>query len=67
MGRIDPKAKQTNEKQKKQEIDTLEKFKLDWESFKEEEKIGQELAIQNCGQGDTLKRVISGMCGSKAV
>lgn len=51
----------------KQEIDTLEKFKLDWESFKEEEKIGQELAIQNCGQGDTLNRVISGMCGPKAV
>ena len=30
---------------KKQKMSTLEKSKLDWESFKEEEGIGEELAI----------------------
>uniref|UniRef100_F6YEJ8 Craniofacial development protein 1 n=1 Tax=Monodelphis domestica TaxID=13616 RepID=F6YEJ8_MONDO len=35
---------------KKQKLSTLEKSKLDWESFKEEEGIGEELAIHNRGK-----------------
>uniref|UniRef100_A0A8B9XF88 Craniofacial development protein 1 n=1 Tax=Bos mutus grunniens TaxID=30521 RepID=A0A8B9XF88_BOSMU len=35
---------------KKQKMSTLEKSKLDWESFKEEEGIGEELAIHNRGK-----------------
>ena len=35
---------------KKQKMNTLEKSKLDWESFKEEEGIGEELAIHNRGK-----------------
>ena len=34
----------------KQKMSTLEKSKLDWESFKEEEGIGEELAIHNRGK-----------------
>lgn len=35
---------------KKQKMSTLEKSKLDWESFKEEEGIVEELAIHNRGK-----------------
>ena len=35
---------------KKQKMSTLEKSKLDWESFKEEEGIGEELATHNRGK-----------------
>uniref|UniRef100_A0A803JTF9 Craniofacial development protein 1 n=1 Tax=Xenopus tropicalis TaxID=8364 RepID=A0A803JTF9_XENTR len=35
---------------KKQKISTLEKSKLDWESFKEKEGISEELAIHNRGK-----------------
>lgn len=35
---------------KKQKLSTLEKSKLDWENFKEEEGIGDELAIHNRGK-----------------
>ena len=34
----------------KKQMSTLEKSKLDWESFKEEEGIGEELAIHNRGK-----------------
>lgn len=35
---------------KKQKMSTLEKSKLDWENFKEEEGIGDDLAIHNRGK-----------------
>uniref|UniRef100_A0A8C8RHK2 Craniofacial development protein 1 n=1 Tax=Pelusios castaneus TaxID=367368 RepID=A0A8C8RHK2_9SAUR len=35
---------------KKQKMSTLEKSKLDWENFKEEEGIGEDLAIHNRGK-----------------
>ncbi|XP_054856906.1 craniofacial development protein 1 [Eublepharis macularius] len=41
---------------KKQKMSTLEKSKLDWEHFKEEEGIGEELAIHNRGKEGYLDR-----------
>uniref|UniRef100_A0A8C6X7A0 Craniofacial development protein 1 n=1 Tax=Naja naja TaxID=35670 RepID=A0A8C6X7A0_NAJNA len=41
---------------KKQKMSTLEKSKLDWENFKEEEGIGDELAIHNRGRDGYLER-----------
>ncbi|XP_062932016.1 craniofacial development protein 1-like [Cynocephalus volans] len=41
---------------KKQKMSTLEKSKLDWESFKEEEGIGEELAIHNRGEEGYIER-----------
>ncbi|XP_077787941.1 craniofacial development protein 1 isoform X2 [Podarcis muralis] len=41
---------------KKQKLSTLEKSKLDWETFKEEEGIGEELAIHNRGKEGYLER-----------
>ncbi|XP_030059543.1 LOW QUALITY PROTEIN: craniofacial development protein 1 [Microcaecilia unicolor] len=41
---------------KKQKMSTLEKSKLDWESFKEEEGIGDELAIYNRGKEGYIER-----------
>ncbi|XP_034281420.1 craniofacial development protein 1 [Pantherophis guttatus] len=41
---------------KKQKMSTLEKSKLDWEHFKEEEGIGDELAIHNRGKEGYLER-----------
>ncbi|KAL0621943.1 Craniofacial development protein 1 [Plecturocebus cupreus] len=40
---------------KKQKMSTLEKSKLDWESFKEEEGIGEELAIHNRGKEGSFR------------
>ncbi|XP_013928198.1 PREDICTED: craniofacial development protein 1, partial [Thamnophis sirtalis] len=42
---------------KKQKMSTLEKSKLDWETFKEEEGIGDELAIHNRGKDGVTKEV----------
>ncbi|KAM5263301.1 craniofacial development protein 1 isoform 4-T4 [Ctenodactylus gundi] len=41
---------------KKQKMSTLEKSKLDWESFKEEEGIGEELAAHNRGKAGYIER-----------
>ncbi|XP_014641346.1 PREDICTED: LOW QUALITY PROTEIN: craniofacial development protein 1-like [Ceratotherium simum simum] len=41
---------------KKQKMSTLEKSKLDWESFKEEEGISEELAIHNQGKEGYIER-----------
>ncbi|KAE8608103.1 hypothetical protein XENTR_v10011399 [Xenopus tropicalis] len=41
---------------KKQKISTLEKSKLDWESFKEKEGISEELAIHNRGKDGYIER-----------
>ncbi|XP_028931618.1 craniofacial development protein 1 [Ornithorhynchus anatinus] len=41
---------------KKQKMSTLEKSKLDWETFKEEEGIGEELAIHNRGKEGYIER-----------
>lgn len=41
---------------KKQKMSTLEKSKLDWESFKEEEGIGEELALHNRGKEGYIER-----------
>ncbi|KAM4639461.1 craniofacial development protein 1 isoform 2-T2 [Amazona ochrocephala] len=41
---------------KKQKMSTLEKSKLDWESFKEEEGIVEELAIHNRGKDGYIER-----------
>ncbi|XP_074864459.1 craniofacial development protein 1 isoform X3 [Carettochelys insculpta] len=41
---------------KKQKMSTLEKSRLDWESFKEEEGIGEELAIHNRGKEGYIDR-----------
>ncbi|KAH0619469.1 hypothetical protein JD844_000117 [Phrynosoma platyrhinos] len=41
---------------KKQKMSTLEKSKLDWESFKEQEGITDELAIHNRGKEGYLER-----------
>ncbi|XP_049989536.1 craniofacial development protein 1-like [Alexandromys fortis] len=41
---------------KKQKMSTLEKSKLDWENFKEEEGIGEELAIHNGGKEGYIER-----------
>lgn len=41
---------------KKQKMSTLEKSKLDWESFKEEEGISEELAIHNRGKEGYIER-----------
>ncbi|XP_020742487.1 craniofacial development protein 1-like [Odocoileus virginianus] len=41
---------------KKEKMSTLEKSKLDWESFKEEEGIGEELAIHNRGKEGYIER-----------
>ncbi|XP_061450042.1 craniofacial development protein 1 [Rhineura floridana] len=41
---------------KKQKLSTLEKSKLDWETFKEEEGISEELAIHNRGKEGYLER-----------
>ncbi|KAM4017457.1 craniofacial development protein 1 [Anomaloglossus baeobatrachus] len=41
---------------KKQKISTLEKSKLDWESFKEQEGIGDELAHHNRGKDGYIDR-----------
>ncbi|XP_067158781.1 craniofacial development protein 1 [Apteryx mantelli] len=41
---------------KKQKMSTLEKSKLDWENFKEEEGIGEELAIHNRGKDGYIER-----------
>ncbi|XP_047644982.1 craniofacial development protein 1 isoform X1 [Phacochoerus africanus] len=46
---------------KKQKMSTLEKSKLDWESFKEEEGIGEELAIHNRGKEGCLQVTSSSM------
>lgn len=35
---------------KKQKMSTLEKSKMDWDAFKDEEGIGDELAIHNRGK-----------------
>lgn len=35
---------------KKQKMNTLEKSRLDWENFKDEQGIGEELAIHNRGK-----------------
>ncbi|KAL6086563.1 hypothetical protein STEG23_006877 [Scotinomys teguina] len=40
----------------KQKMSTLEKSKLDWESFKEEEGTGEELAIHNRGKEGYIER-----------
>ncbi|XP_072278993.1 craniofacial development protein 1 [Pyxicephalus adspersus] len=42
---------------KKQKISTLEKSKMDWESFKEKEGIGDELAIHNRGKDGYIERM----------
>ncbi|KAM8947834.1 craniofacial development protein 1 isoform 1-T1 [Pelodytes ibericus] len=41
---------------KKQKLSTLEKSKLDWETFKEQEGIGDELAIHNRGKDGYIER-----------
>nr|XP_042119642.1 craniofacial development protein 1-like isoform X1 [Peromyscus maniculatus bairdii] len=41
---------------KKQKMSTLEKSKLDWESFKEKEGIGEELALHNRGKEGYIER-----------
>ncbi|NXV16721.1 CFDP1 protein, partial [Cepphus grylle] len=41
---------------KKQKMSTLEKSKLDWETFKEEEGIVEELAIHNRGKDGYIER-----------
>ncbi|XP_078515783.1 craniofacial development protein 1-like [Lissotriton helveticus] len=41
---------------KKQKMSTLEKSKMDWESFKEKEGIGDELAIHNRGKEGYIER-----------
>ncbi|KAM4721588.1 craniofacial development protein 1 [Rhinophrynus dorsalis] len=41
---------------KKQKLSTLEKSKLDWESFKEKEGIGEELALHNRGKDGYIER-----------
>ncbi|XP_028665228.1 craniofacial development protein 1 [Erpetoichthys calabaricus] len=41
---------------KKQKLSTLEKSKLDWESFKNEEGIGEELATHNRGKDGYMER-----------
>nr|Q60FC2.1 RecName: Full=Craniofacial development protein 1; AltName: Full=Bucentaur; AltName: Full=h-type BCNT protein [Tragulus javanicus]BAD60811.1 human-type Bcnt [Tragulus javanicus] len=41
---------------KKQKMSTLEKSKLDWENFKEEEGIAEELAIHNRGKEGYIER-----------
>nr|XP_015861550.2 craniofacial development protein 1 [Peromyscus maniculatus bairdii] len=41
---------------KKQKMSTLEKSKLDWESFTEEEGIGEELALHNRGKEGYIER-----------
>lgn len=41
---------------KKQKMSTLEKSKLDWENFKEEEGIGEELALHNRGKEGYIER-----------
>ncbi|XP_063801820.1 craniofacial development protein 1 [Pseudophryne corroboree] len=41
---------------KKQKMSTLEKSKLDWESFKDQEGIGEELAIHNRGKHGYIER-----------
>ncbi|KFP00009.1 Craniofacial development protein 1, partial [Calypte anna] len=41
---------------KKQKMSTLEKSKLDWESFKEEEGIVEELAIHNRGKDGYIEK-----------
>ncbi|KAJ1104030.1 hypothetical protein NDU88_001445 [Pleurodeles waltl] len=41
---------------KKQKMSTLEKSKLDWETFKEQEGIGEELAIHNRGKDGYIER-----------
>ncbi|XP_008120977.1 craniofacial development protein 1 [Anolis carolinensis] len=41
---------------KKQKLSTLEKSKMDWETFKEQEGIGDELAIHNRGKDGYLER-----------
>ncbi|XP_075044984.1 craniofacial development protein 1 [Mixophyes fleayi] len=41
---------------KKQKLSTLEKSKLDWESFKDQEGIGEELAIHNRGKDGYIER-----------
>ena len=40
----------------KKQMSTLEKSKLDWESFKEEEGLGEELAIHNRGKEGYIER-----------
>ncbi|XP_069494878.1 craniofacial development protein 1 [Ambystoma mexicanum] len=41
---------------KKQKMSTLEKSKLDWDTFKEQEGIGDELAIHNRGKEGYIER-----------
>ncbi|MGH0177554.1 UNVERIFIED_CONTAM: hypothetical protein FKN15_075426 [Acipenser sinensis] len=41
---------------KKQKMSTLEKSKLDWDSFKNEEGIGEELATHNRGKEGYVER-----------
>ncbi|XP_018582134.1 craniofacial development protein 1 [Scleropages formosus] len=41
---------------KKQKMSTLEKSRLDWDAFKEEEGIGEELATHNRGKDGYLER-----------
>ncbi|KAM9302006.1 craniofacial development protein 1 [Gastrophryne carolinensis] len=41
---------------KKQKLSTLEKSKMDWESFKEKEGISEELAIHNRGKDGYIER-----------
>ncbi|XP_063053498.1 craniofacial development protein 1 [Engraulis encrasicolus] len=42
---------------KKQKMSTLEKSKLDWDTFKDEEGIGDELAIHNRGREGYVERM----------
>ncbi|XP_025055530.1 craniofacial development protein 1 [Alligator sinensis] len=41
---------------KKQKMNTLEKSRLDWENFKDEQGIGEELAIHNRGKEGYIER-----------
>ncbi|CAB1313860.1 unnamed protein product [Coregonus sp. 'balchen'] len=41
---------------KKQKMSTLEKSKMDWDAFKDEEGIGDELAIHNRGKEGYVER-----------
>lgn len=41
---------------KKQKMSTLEKSKMDWDAFKSEEGIGEELAIHNRGREGYVER-----------
>lgn len=46
---------------KKQKMSTLEKSKMDWNAFKDEEGIGDELAIHNRGKEGWVSLVVPAM------